>query len=122
MSSTNEGNVVGITTDIELFVSEHNKQVFCTSRQVAEKFDKEHKNVIRAIEGIETNAMLYRISIASGNQPHFKRAGYVDAKGETRPEYHMTRDGFSLLAMGFTGPEAFEWKVRFLESFNAMRP
>lgn len=43
---------------------------------------------------------------------------YTDAKGETRPMYNLTRDGFSLLVMGFTGERAYRWKVEFLKAFN----
>lgn len=38
----------------------------------------------------------------------------------TQTEYIMNRDGFTLLAMGFTGPRAVEWKLRYIEAFNAM--
>lgn len=34
--------------------------------------------------------------------------------------YLMTRDGFSLLVMGFTGQKALEWKLRYIEAFNEM--
>lgn len=34
--------------------------------------------------------------------------------------YYLTRDGFSLLAMGFTGKKALQWKMAFLKAFNEM--
>lgn len=54
------------------------------------------------------------------NERNFAPVGYKDAKGEIRPAYRLTRDGFAFLAMGFTGKKAAAWKERFLEAFNAM--
>lgn len=45
---------------------------------------------------------------------------YVDSKGETRNEYLLTRDGFSLVVMGFTGTKALEWKLKYIDAFNKM--
>ncbi|WP_428029530.1 Rha family transcriptional regulator [Ancylobacter sp.] len=42
---------------------------------------------------------------------NFELVDYRDAKGELRPAYEMTRDGFTLLAMGFTGKPARAFKV-----------
>ena len=54
------------------------------------------------------------------NERNFAPVGYKDAKGEIRPAYRLTRDGFAFLAMGFTGKKAAAWKERFLEAFDAM--
>ncbi|HFD80029.1 MAG TPA: hypothetical protein ENK05_06510 [Gammaproteobacteria bacterium] len=51
---------------------------------------------------------------------NFKRVSYLDTQGKSRPMYEMTKDGFTLLAMGFTGNKAIAWKVRYIEAFNAM--
>lgn len=69
--------------------------------------------------------MLRPIQKIEGQQPEFSRLNfqpveYRDAKGEMRTEYRMTRDGFSLLAMGFTGDEALAWKIAYIKAFNAM--
>lgn len=45
---------------------------------------------------------------------------YSNQNEQTYPMYLMNRDGFSLLVMGFTGQKALEWKLKFLEAFNAM--
>ena len=83
-----------------------------TSLKIAEVFGKQHKNVIDAIR---------RLDIPSEfNQLNFKPVEYTDAKGERRPMYLVTRDGFTLLAMGFTGKAAMQFKVAFIEQFNAM--
>jgi Rha family phage regulatory protein len=83
-----------------------------TSRKVAEVFEKEHKHVLEAIRKMEIPEYF--------NEPNFRPAEYIDAKGEPRPEYLITRDGFTLLAMGFTGKKAMQFKIAYIEAFNAM--
>lgn len=92
----------------------NNGRAVVSSRQVAEHFGKEHRNVIRDIENligdVELNFELY-----------FSKGSYKP-KGACRsyPEYLMNRDGFSLLAMGFTGKKALEWKLKYIQAFNEM--
>lgn len=90
-------------------------QPFTTSRAVAERFDKRHKNVLRSIESL----------LAESPDPEFSRLNfeprnYLDERGKTYPEYVLTHDAFALLAMSFTGPEALAWKIAFLQAFNAL--
>ncbi|MBF0192082.1 MAG: Rha family transcriptional regulator [Magnetococcales bacterium] len=85
-----------------------------TSLEVAKHFGKIHKNVLRDIKRILQ-------TVPAGFNPlNFEPVPYTDSKNESRPMYIITRDGFSLLAMGFTGREAMEWKIKFLETFNRM--
>ena len=93
-------------------VSYSNDQAVTNSLLVAEKFQKRHSDVIRSIESqISTNAKLRSLFVSTI---------YVDAKGEERPMYIMNRDGFSLLVMGFTGKDALNFKLEFIEAFNEM--
>lgn len=85
-----------------------------TSRVVAEKFGKLHKNVLQSIEN--TVADLPEDFARLNFQP----SSYLDSTGRTLPQYQLTRDGFTLITMGFTGRAAMEWKIRFIEAFNAM--
>lgn len=85
-----------------------------TSRVVGEKFGKLHKNVLRAVETIGKEAP------EEFTRLNFEPSSYIDSTGRTLPLVEMTRDGFVLLAMGFTGAAAMEWKVRFIEAFNMM--
>ena len=87
-------------------------KVVVSSRVVAEDFGKQHKNVLRSIQELT-------VSISSPLD-FFIESSYVDTKGETRKEYLLTRDGFSLLVMGFTGSEALQWKLKYIEAFNQM--
>ena len=95
-------NLITKTKDGKLVVS---------SRQVAKDFGKEHKNVVRAIENLTAqNSAVKNIMIKST----------FNHRGNEYKEYLLTRDGFSLLVMGFTGSEALEWKLKYIEAFNAM--
>jgi Rha family phage regulatory protein len=85
-----------------------------SSLDVAEHFSKRHDHVIRAVQTILCN------SPESFSAPNFGAADYIDAQGKKRLRYHLTRDGFTLLAMGFTGRKALAWKLRYIEAFNAM--
>lgn len=96
---------------MEELVSIKNNEVVCTSLQVAEKFSKEHRNVIKAISNQLKNERVKKM---------FKKSFYVDKKNEKRTMYYMNRDGFSLLVMGFTGEKALDWKVDYIEAFNKM--
>ena len=83
-----------------------------TTRVIAEKFGKLHKDVLRAIRNLDCSAEF--------NERNFAPVEYMDGKGEPRTEYSVTRDGFTFLAMGFTGKEAASWNEKFIAAFNAM--
>lgn len=85
-----------------------------SSLDVAEKFEKSHKHVLDAIR-----KLIEELPVEFSG-PNFRPVEYTDAKGEKRPMYHLTRDAFSLLAMGFTGKKALAWKVKYIAAFNAM--
>lgn len=92
-----------------------------TSRTVAEQFDKQHKHVIRDIETIIEQMASGRQSPKLGSAQLFIKTTYqAEEGGRKYPEYLMTRDGFSLLAMGFTGKKALQFKLKFIDAFNRM--
>lgn len=91
-----------------------NDEAVCTSLDVAEKFEKRHDHVIRDIENLISNAPKI------GEVKMYIKSTYKDKKGESRPMFYMNRDGFSLLVMGFTGKKALDWKLKYIEAFNAM--
>lgn len=96
-------------------VTVYNHQLVTDSRQVADRFGKSHRHVLDAIRNLEKG--MPKI----GQTPMFYETTYVNEQnGQTYPMYLMNRDGFSLLVMGFTGKAALEWKLKFLEAFNAM--
>ncbi len=86
-----------------------------TSRALAERFDKKHFHVIRGIEKI-----IVDLADPTFSASNFGFSEYKNKRGKTLPEYRITRDGFALLAMGFTGRDALAWKVAFIAAFNAL--
>lgn len=85
-----------------------------SSVEVAERFDKQHKHVLDKIGNV------FRDCPNDFNRPNFRPVKYIDKKGESRPAYNMTRDGFLFLASRFTGKKAARWMIRFIAAFNAM--
>ena len=81
---------------------------------VAYHFKRNHRDVLRDIRKLRAKCpeLFY--------QRNFAPVEYADSKGEKRPAYLLTRDGFSLLVMGFTGAEAVRWKLRYIEAFNTL--
>ena len=81
---------------------------------MAHHFRRNHKNVLRDIGKLRGKCPILFFQL------NFEPVEYTDSKGEKRPAYLLTRDGFSLLVMGFTGAEAVRWKIRYIEAFNAL--
>jgi Rha family phage regulatory protein len=92
-----------------------NSPVYVSSREVAKKFGKNHKDVLRAINDLTSST-----GVSTFGRRNFAPSTYVNEQGKTQPEMLLTRDGFSLVAMGFIGPEALIWKVKFLEAFDKL--
>ncbi|MGR3498788.1 MAG: Rha family transcriptional regulator [Limimaricola soesokkakensis] len=90
-----------------------NGAVFANSRDVAGFFEKEVKHVHEAIRSLIKKA-------PADLEPIFRPFKIKDLTGESVSHFEMTRDGFTLLAMGFTGPRALRWKLRYIEAFNQM--
>lgn len=89
-------------------------EVFANSRDVAAFFGKEHRNVLRDIDNLIR-------SEAELGMRNFEQTPYVEpSNGQTYRSFDMDRDGFTLLAMGFTGSAALKWKIRYIEAFNAL--
>lgn len=95
-------------------VSLVNNVPMVSSLDVAEKFGKNHKEVLRAIQNL-----LGELESDFG-QRNFAPSSYTNSQNKEQPLFNLTRDGFSLLAMGFTGKKALAWKVKYIEAFNAM--
>lgn len=89
-----------------------NGHAVTTSLQVAEIFDKRHDNILRSIENL-----ILQLD-QKYNDLNFEGVKYLDSKGEERTYYNLTRDAFTLLAMGFTGRKALQFKLAFLKAFN----
>ena len=98
----------------EIIISNHNGEPVASSLEVAKHFDKRHKNVIQAIENIKAEIS------ALTPEPLFFEATYQSGTGKHYKCYEMTKDGFTLLAMGFSGQKALAWKLKYIQAFNQM--
>lgn len=85
-----------------------------SSRVVAEDFGKKHKHVLDTIGNYikELNT--------SDFSDLFIESEYKATNGKMNKEYLLTRDGFSLVVMGFTGSDALQWKLKYINAFNMM--
>jgi len=87
-------------------------QVLTSSLNIAEYFEKRHKDVLKAISKLGCSDEFKRRNFA----PH----KYKDDRGNNQPMYLMTKSGFSFLVMGFTGQKADRFKEDFINAFDAM--
>lgn len=92
-------------------LSANSNKPVTSSRTVADVFEKEHRNVLRDIDAIK-DVLNFEQMFYETEEP--------DSYGRKQRTYLMNRDGFSLLAMGFTGSKALQWKVKYIEAFNSM--
>ncbi|HGW6103994.1 TPA: Rha family transcriptional regulator [Citrobacter werkmanii] len=99
-------------------VSIHDGKVITTSMAIAEYFHKRHDDVIKKI----------RVVIAEC-EPEYHTRNFAEMVREIvvgdgairkSPYFELTRDAFILIAMGFTGKKALQWKIRYIEAFNEM--
>ncbi|HGS8614184.1 TPA: Rha family transcriptional regulator [Enterococcus faecalis] len=91
-----------------------NKQVVTSSLQVAETFRKQHKHVLEAIDELKQG-------LAENSADLFYEDIYVHPQNkQPYRQVIMNRDGFTLLAMGFTGQKALQFKLKYIEAFNQM--
>jgi Rha family phage regulatory protein len=124
------------------YVSKDKHQVITDSLRVAQVFGKSHKNVIRDIEILlgdrlrsepileinalksgEVNALKFEPvddDVDSFVKLHFKASYFFDKYQRRQPMYEMTKDGFTLLVMGYTGAKAMQFKVAYINAFNEM--
>lgn len=99
----------------ELVFKGQNDQVVTTSLKVAEVFGKEHRDVLESIR------QLIKGSAEFSATPMFEETAYTHPQNKQQyPMYIMNRDGFTLLAMGFTGSKALHFKIAYINAFNKM--
>ncbi|MGL4221089.1 MAG: Rha family transcriptional regulator [Shewanella sp.] len=104
-------NTITAFTSTDIISLSHGQPI-TTSLKVAEAFGKRHDNVLRKLESLECSKEF--------NALNFEAVEYVDPKGEKRPAYEMTKDGFIFVVMGFTGKQAAAIKEAYIKAFNEM--
>ena len=90
----------------------HDEKVVTTSLKVAEIFEKEHRDVMKSIRNLTAQNFAVK--------KMFVEESYLNSRNQQQPMFYMNRDGFTLLAMGFTGSKAMEFKLKYIEAFNQM--
>lgn len=88
--------------------------VYANSIDVAQKFERKHRNVTSRIDAI------IRETRAIGDPLNFKQISYRDSYGCSQRAFEMYREAFSVLVMGFTGEKAMRWKIRYTRAFKMM--
>ena len=91
------------------------QQAVTSSLQVAEAFEKQHKDVLEAID-----TKIQSAENSAHYQNMFAEGEYKDSRGRKQRLYYMNRDGFSFIAFGFTGKRADAFKLKYIEAFNQM--
>ena len=123
----------------EIVISNNNGTLTVSSIQVAQDFEKRHDHITRDIENLIEQAKSHCSKLSGENlieqaESHspilgtensavksmFIETTYTNERGREYKCYNMTRDGFSLLVMGFTGAKALEWKLKYIQAFNEM--
>ena len=85
------------------------------SRMIAEAFGKQHNHVMRDIRNLFNSGMSEEF-----RQSNFGQSSYLNEQGHRQPCYHLTRDGFVMLVMGYTGENAMRFKEDYINRFNEM--
>lgn len=101
----------------EIVYRGESNQPLTNSKLVAEVFGKEHRNVVRDIKNLIEGGVL-----KNEQTPMFEETTYINEQNkQSYPMFIMNQDGFTLLAMGFNGKKAMEFKLKYIEAFNAMK-
>ena len=104
-------NNLAVINSVSVEFSVVGDEVFADTLKIAEVFGKNHQHILRTIKNLPNDDF---------KSENFKSSTYLDAQMKPRPCYNLTRDGFSLLVMGFTGQKAYQWKIEFIKAFNTM--
>ncbi|WP_169975839.1 Rha family transcriptional regulator [Campylobacter sp. RM16191] len=109
-----------VINEVEVEFEVVGDQTYTTSMAIAEVFHKRHGDIIAKIKSLPQDEFGQRNFSLTHRDT--KISGFSKGLGITRkdPYYHITKDGFVLLVMGFTGEDAYKFKVEYIKAFNAM--
>lgn len=112
MNAAKLANATPLLNDANSLIQAHGRSLWTTSQLIADKFGKRHDNILRAVANLDCSDEFRRLN--------FEELNYLDEQGKPRKNYDISRDGFSILAMGFTGKSAAKWKEQFIAAFGKM--
>ena len=110
----------------ELVFRGQNDQVCTSSFKVAEFFEKNHPDVVRAIDRLRDKMQSTdfqcdaKMSSEIIFEEHFEDIPQPNGGTKKGKYFIMNKDAFTLLAMGFTGKKALEFKIAYIDAFNKM--
>lgn len=111
MNETTTPTQITMFDAMSLLEFSHDK-LYVSSLDVAHHFEKLHYNVLRSVEALECSEEFRALN--------FEASSYPSQQNRQMPMFRMTRDGFSMLVMSFTGPKAAFWRERYIQAFNLM--
>jgi Rha family phage regulatory protein len=103
-----------VTTEVAPALTVIDGKAVVTSLHIAQVFGKVHKNVLQNIE------VLLADCPPEFSRLNFQPSDYTDERGKVQPMYNLTRDGFTVLAMGFIGAKALEFKIAYINAFSRL--
>ena len=98
---------------MNLGLTERDGKAVVSSRDIARVFEKEHRRVLQDVRTIAENDPVWGLH-------NFVQSYYTNEQNKSQPEYLITRDGFTLLVMGYTGEKAMRFKKAYIAAFNEM--
>ncbi len=97
---------------VEITGKRNDEKLVTTSRKVAEVFGKQHQHVLRDIRELKCSDEF--------RQSNYGQSYYLNEQNKKQPEYIITKDGFVMLVMGYSGEKAFKFKEDYIKAFNYM--
>lgn len=104
---------VNTLAPVEIQIDVVEGQPLTSSKNVAEVFRKEHRNVLQSIENLDCSDDFRRLN--------FQQTSYEDSFGRSQKMHLMTQDGWAYLVMGFTGQKAGQFKEAYIKKFNELK-
>lgn len=89
----------------------NSENIFINSLDLGKVFEKAHRSVLRDISNLPDDEFKFS---------NFIKSEYLNSQNKKQPCYNLTKDGFCLLVMGFTGEKAYKFKVEFIKAFNRL--
>lgn len=98
-----------LINSVEVEFLTNNESIYINSLDLGRVFEKRHDHILRDISNLPDDEFKFS---------NFIKSEYLSSQNKKQPCYNLTKDGFCLLVMGFTGEKAYKFKVEFIKAFN----